>query len=129
MISATTELHDDSNNINNSSEDGSTCTTIIVDQGYEVLRVTTPRRQQTRMGTPSPSSRSSRRFTPSPSRRRLLTTPSPSRRRNKMLTPMRAFSFRRKRKNRVPPGPDSEAAMVVRVSSKGAQGEQKNCTA
>jgi hypothetical protein len=87
--------------------------TIVYEQGFEVSRVQTP--QRGRMHTPSPSRRSrstSSRIPCSPGRR---VTPNPSERKNRLLTPIRAFSLRRK-KNRVPPGPNSEAALVIRVS-------------
>jgi hypothetical protein len=50
---------------------------------------------------------------PSPGRR-----PSPKGgKKNRLLTPIRAFSFKRKKnKNRVPPGYDSDEALEVRVS-------------
>ncbi len=78
--------------------------TIIFEEGFEVPRQPTPVRMRV--------------HTPSPSRRRNYRSPSPSCRRNKnkLLTPIRAFSFRRRKKNLVPPGPDNEATLAVRVS-------------
>lgn len=80
--------------------------TIIFEEGFEVPRLPTPVRMRV--------------HTPSPSRRRNYRTPSPNCRghhKNRMLTPVRAFSLRRKKKNLVPPGPDSEVALAVRVST------------
>eukprot|EP00551_Chaetoceros_affinis_P016979 CAMPEP_0203688926 /NCGR_PEP_ID=MMETSP0091-20130426/1426_1 /ASSEMBLY_ACC=CAM_ASM_001089 /TAXON_ID=426623 /ORGANISM="Chaetoceros affinis, Strain CCMP159" /LENGTH=147 /DNA_ID=CAMNT_0050558485 /DNA_START=57 /DNA_END=500 /DNA_ORIENTATION=+ len=79
---------------------------IIFDQGYEVMRVPTPRGRRG-IHTPSPSRRGRRSFT---------TSPSPTgRRKNRLITPIRTFSFRRRNKKDLPPaGPDSEAALVVR---------------
>jgi hypothetical protein len=88
-------------------------TMMLYEQGYEVCRIPTPQRG-VRMHTPSPSRRTNS-FRASPGRR---ATPSPTgRKKNRLMTPIRALSFRRKKKNLVPPGPDSEAASIIRVSS------------
>ena len=95
-------------------DDDDVSTIMHHEQGFEVAPNTPLRGRM--MLTPSPSRR--QRVIPySPKRSQSFTYRERSpKRKNRLLTPIRALSFRRKKKNQLPPGPDSEAAMVLRVS-------------
>ena len=104
MMTPTSSFHDDEE-----------YETVVYEQGFEVSRFATPQRGRS-MQSSSPMTRKNNTFSQSPARRFITASLTPQR--NKLGTPMRAFSFRRRRKQNVPPGSDSEAALFVRVSCK-----------